>query len=132
MKHRRAGRKLRRNSSHRKALMRNLLTSLILHNRITTTEAKAKELRSYAEKAVTLAKQGTLHARRQAATMLYDPKALQMLFSDMPERFKERQGGYTRVLKLGNRLGDNARIAVIEYLDAPEGETVEAAEASEE
>lgn len=119
MRHQVAGRKLRRNPSHRKALLRNLATSLILHERIMTTEAKAKEIRSIAEKLITLAKHGTLHTRRQAAAMLYDPKALQKLFSDLGKRFADREGGYTRVLKLGVRVGDNARMAMVEYLGAP-------------
>jgi len=102
--------------------MRNLATSLILHGRIRTTDSKAKELRPYAEKLVTLAKKGTLHARRKAATKLYDKVALQKLFAEYGERFTKREGGYTRIIKEGNRPGDNAPMAIIEFLDEKRGE----------
>ncbi len=116
MRHRKAGRRLGRGSAHRKAMMRNIVTSLIMHERISTTEAKAKELRSLAEKLVTLGKRGDLHARRQAAAVVKSKEALSKLFSDFADRFKERPGGYTRVLKTGFRIGDNASMAIIEFL----------------
>jgi len=113
-----AGRKLGCDSSHRKAMLRNMVTSLILHERINTTEAKAKELRSVAEKLVTLGKRGDLHARRQAAAYVANKEAVIKLFSDLSGRFKERAGGYTRVIKTGFRTGDNASMAIIELLPA--------------
>ena len=122
MRHRKAGRKLGTSSEHRRSIMRNLATSLILHGRIRTTDSKAKELRPYAEKLVTLAKKGTLHARRKAATKLYDKVALQKLFAEYGERFTKREGGYTRIIKEGNRPGDNAPMAIIEFLDEKRGE----------
>ena len=116
MRHRKAGRKLGHSSEHRRSIMRNLATSLILYGRIRTTDAKAKELRPYAEKLVTLAKKGSLHARRKAATKLYDKVALRKLFAEYGERFVKREGGYTRIIKEGNRPGDNAPMSIIEFL----------------
>lgn len=118
MRHKKAGRKLGRTSAHKKALLRNLVTSLILHDRIETTLAKAMELKRWADKMVTLAKKNTLHARRQAMSILKDKAALQKLFSTLVDRYKDRAGGYTRVLKLGFRHGDNAAMAIVEYLTA--------------
>lgn len=116
MRHRKAGRKLGSDSEHQRALMRNLATSLIQHGRIRTTEAKAKELRPYAERLVTLAKRGGLHARRQAAKRLFDKEALRKLFDVYAAQFKDRPGGYTRIIKEGFRPGDNAPVAFIEFL----------------
>lgn len=116
MRHRKAGRKLATDSEHQKALMRNLATALIENGRIRTTDAKAKELRPYAERLVTLAKKGTLTARRQAAKRLFDKEALRKLFSEYADRFKDRNGGYTRIIKEGNRPGDNAPMSYIEFL----------------
>lgn len=98
--------------------MRNLVTSLVLYEKIITTAAKAKELRSLAEKMVTLAKRQDLHARRQAAEVLKDEKALKKLFDTLGERYRERNGGYTRITKLDYRMGDGASLAAIEFLGA--------------
>lgn len=109
-------RKLGRTASHRKALLRNMATSLILSERIETTLPKAKELRRVADRLVTLAKKGTLHARRRAARLLQDPEALRKLFDGFADRFKDRAGGYTRIYRFGFRHGDAAEMAAIEYL----------------
>src|SRR5262249_13651972 len=105
-----------RTTSHRIAMFRNMVTSLIQEERITTTLSKAKELRRFAEKMVTLAKNGSLHARRQAAAYVRTHEAVKKLFAELGPRFRERQGGYTRILKLGRRLGDGAPMAIVEYL----------------
>lgn len=118
MRHRRAGRKLGRTTAHREMMMRNLVTSLFLYEKIITTAAKAKELRSVAEKMVTLAKREDLHARRQAAEVLNDDKALKKLFDILGARYRDRNGGYTRITKLDYRMGDGAPLAAIELLGA--------------
>ena len=117
MRHLKAGRKLGRTSEHRLALMRNLVTSLYKYERIETTLAKAKELRSPAEKLITMAKNGTLHARRNAFKMVRDKTILKKLFDNIGPRYSTRSGGYTRIFKLGNRLGDCAPMAIIELVD---------------
>ena len=117
MRHRNKGRQLSRTSSHREALLRNMATSLFRHGRIETTTAKAKELRPYAEKLITLAKRGDLHARRLAARQIQDQEVLASLFGSIGPRFAERPGGYTRVLKTGFRQGDGAEMALIELVD---------------
>lgn len=115
-------RKLGRSTDARMALLRNLASDLIIHERIETTEAKAKDLRSVVDKMITLGKRGDLHARRQAASFLYNKKAnenetvIQKLFADVAGRYEDRQGGYTRVLKLGERQGDGAKMAIIELV----------------
>ncbi|MDO8643875.1 MAG: 50S ribosomal protein L17 [bacterium] len=119
MRHQKDSFKLGRHTSHRKALMRNMVTSLILHEKIETTLAKAKIARRFAERMITLGKKGTLHARRQAAQFVYDPEAVSKLFDGLSARFKERSGGYTRIFKLGFRQGDAAPMAILEYLDRP-------------
>lgn len=111
MRHAKAGTKLGRSMSHRKALMRNLATSLLTYGRIRTTFIKAKELQPVADHLVTLAKRGDLHARRQAISLVYDDAVVSRLFSDIAPWYKERQGGYTRILKLEPRPGDNAPMA---------------------
>src|SRR5690625_3082519 len=122
-------RKLGRTTDSRIALLRNLTTDLILNERIETTEAKAKELRSSVEKMITLGKRGDLHARRQAEAFLYnkkssdDEKALDKLFNDIAPRYEDRQGGYTRVLKLGPRRGDGAKMSLIELVKYNKGGT---------
>ena len=116
MRHRNKGRKLSRTASHKRATMRNLATSLFRHGRIETTTAKAKELRPYAERLVTLAKRGDLHARRLVATKIQDRMVLGTLFDDIGPRYSERPGGYTRILKLGNRKGDAAEMSLIELV----------------
>ncbi len=117
MRHRKKGRKLSRTASHRKATLRNMATSLFRHERIETTTAKAKELRPYAERLVSLAKRGDLHARRLAARKIADRDVLVSLFDSIGPRFAERPGGYTRILKLGHRQGDGAEMALIELVD---------------
>lgn len=119
MRHRVVGRKLNRTMEHRKALFRNMVTSLIVEERIETTLPRAKELRRVADRMVTLGKKGTLHARRQALSYVRSQQAVQKLFSEIAERFAGRSGGYTRILKLGHRQGDGSPMAIIEYLDAP-------------
>jgi large subunit ribosomal protein L17 len=117
MRHRSKGRQLSRTASHRSALLRNLAISLFQHGRISTTTAKAKELRPYAERLITLAKRGDLHARRLAARKIHDREVLTKLFDSIGPRFAERPGGYTRVLKTGHRQGDGAEMAFVELVD---------------
>ena len=112
--------KLQRTASHRKALLANQACSLISHGRITTTLAKAKALRPYVEKLITLAKNGSLHARRQVLGTLPQPKVVTKLFSVVAEATKNRQGGYTRIVKLGQRMTDSAPMALIEIIDLPQ------------
>jgi large subunit ribosomal protein L17 len=117
MRHNKSGRRLGRNSSHRKAMMRNMVTSLFDAERITTTDSRAKELRKLAERLITLGKRGDLHARRQAAEVIMDRKVVTKLFERIAPRFATRPGGYTRILKLGSRLGDNAPQSIIELVE---------------
>ena len=117
MRHRKKGRALSRTSSHRKAMLRNMATSLLVHERIQTTEAKAKELRPVVEKLITLGGVDDVHSRRRARRMIEDRAALQKLFDDIGPRSRERPGGYTRILKLGSRKGDGADVAIIELTD---------------
>lgn len=117
MRHRKQGRKLNRTSSHRKAMFANMAASLIEHEQIVTTLPKAKEMRSVADKLITLAKRGDLHSRRQAISQVRDVEQVKKLFDELGPRYKERPGGYTRVLKAGFRFGDNAPMAVIEFVD---------------
>lgn len=117
MRHRMSGRKLNRTSSHRKAMFANMTAALLLHEQITTTLPKAKELRKQADKMITLGKRGSLHARRQAFAMLRDNELVAKLFGPLAERYKDRNGGYSRVLKAGHRYGDSAAMAVIELVD---------------
>lgn len=116
MRHRVAKTRLSRSTSHRVAMMRNMVTSLIEHERIETTLAKAKQLRGLADRMVTLGKDGSLPARRRALSIVRKKDAVSKLFTTLAERFKERAGGYTRVLKLGFRHGDGASMALVEYL----------------
>jgi large subunit ribosomal protein L17 len=116
MRHRVHGRKLGRPTPHRRALLRSLCTSLIEHERITTTVEKAKEVRPLAEKMITLGKQNTLHARRQAAAFLLNAAVVKKLFESIGTRFADRNGGYTRIIKLAHRAGDGADLAIIELL----------------
>ncbi|WP_424814348.1 50S ribosomal protein L17 [Roseococcus sp. YIM B11640] len=117
MRHGVSGRKLGVTSTHRAAMFRNMATSLLKHEQITTTLPKAKELRPYVERIITLAKRGGLHARRQAYSVIMDEKVVDKLFTTIAERYKTRAGGYTRVLKAGFRYGDAAAMAVIELVD---------------
>ena len=120
MKHNITHRKLNRTSSHRKALLMNMSNALIKHEQITTTLTKAKELRSFVEKIVTLGKKGDLVSRRKAISILQDENMTSKIFGTFAERYKDRKGGYTRIVKLTNRYGDNAPTAVIEFVDRDE------------
>jgi large subunit ribosomal protein L17 len=117
MRHRLSGRKLNRTSEHRKAMFENMAAALIKHEQITTTLPKAKDLRPFVEKLITLGKRGSLHARRQVLAALQDRKLTEKLFSTLAQRYTNRAGGYTRVLKAGFRYGDAAPMAVIELVD---------------
>lgn len=116
MMHGKVGRKLGRKTPHRKAMMANLCSSLIMHKRVETTLPRAKELRRVADRMITLGKRGTIHARRQAIKVLRSSRAVKIVFDDLAPAFAERMGGYTRILKLGYRRGDSAPMAMIEYL----------------
>lgn len=117
MRHNKSGKRLGRNTSHRKAMLRNMVTSLFEHEKITTTDARAKELRKVAERLVSLGKRGDLHARRQAASVLRDRKTVAKLFDRIAPRYLERPGGYTRIIKLGLREGDKAALSIIELVE---------------
>jgi large subunit ribosomal protein L17 len=117
MRHRITGRRLGRSSGHRRALYRNLVTDLLGYEKITTTEAKAKEVRGLADKMITLGKKGGLHARRQALAFVLDEKTVEKVFSDIAPRYAERNGGYTRLVKLGPRLGDGAPMVRLELVE---------------
>lgn len=117
MRHLKAGRMLNRTSAHRQALLSNLVTALIHHERITTTLAKAKEARRVAEKMISLAKRGALHPRRNAARTIRDSEALRKLFAVLGPRFSSRNGGYTRIVKVGRRVGDAAPMAILELVE---------------
>ena len=119
MRHRKRHGKLNRTSAHRDALMRNMVTSLLQQEVIETTDAKAKELRRVADRMITLGKRGDLHARRQALSVIRDRAVTAKVFSELAERYKGRQGGYTRVLKTRNRIGDAAPMSLIELVDRP-------------
>ncbi len=116
MRHKVAGRKLDRPSGHRRALYRNLVTDLLKHEKITTTEAKAKEVRGLAEKMITLGKEGGLNPRRRALSFILDKKVTEKLFADLAPKYAERPGGYTRITKLGPRLGDGAAMVRLELV----------------
>lgn len=116
MRHRKSGVKLNRTSSHRKAMFRNMVTSLFKYDRIRTTNAKAKELRRWADDLITLAKRGDLHAQRQALAIIREKKVVYKLFSEATERFGDMNGGYTRITKIGRRPGDAAPISLIELV----------------
>ena len=120
MKHNIKNKKLNKNSSHRKAMFMNMSNALIKHEQITTTLAKAKELRRFVEKIVTLGKKGDLLSRRKTISILQDQKMSKKIFDVLANRYKERAGGYTRIIKLGNRFGDNAPTAIIEFVDRDE------------
>lgn len=129
MRHRYEGRKFGREAGHRKALLRNLVKDLVRHGRIKTTQAKAKEARSLADRMITYSKHGTVHHRRLAFKVLQDRTLVKKLFDELGPRFERREGGYTRVLKFGFRRGDNAPMAILEYVDTVDtGETEETKE----
>ncbi len=117
MRHNKAGRRLGRTTSHRTAMFRNMVTSFLKHEKITTTDAKAKELRPIAEKMITLGKKGDLNSLRMAASFIRDKKVVTKLFTVIAPRYKERQGGYTRIVKIGQRLGDSSLLSVIELVE---------------
>jgi large subunit ribosomal protein L17 len=117
MRHKKAGRKFDRAGDERKALLRGLVGDLLRHERLKTTEAKAKEIRPIAEKMITLGKDGTVHARRLAFAYVNDKDVVRKLFDEIGPRFAERRGGYTRIIKLGPRLGDGARMAQVELVE---------------
>ena len=121
MRHRKSGRQLSRNSAHRWALVRNMITALLREEKIRTTDPKAKELRRWADRVITLGKRGSLHARRQALGIVQDKAVVRKLFDTIAPRFKDRPGGYTRIIKLGIRRGDAAQMSLIELVGA-EGE----------
>jgi large subunit ribosomal protein L17 len=120
MRHLKAGRRLSRTTEHRQAMLRNLVTSLLEHERVETTRAKAKEVRQWAEQIITLAKRGDLHARRQSLALVRSKKVVAKLFGELRERYLERPGGYTRIIPLGLRLGDGAPLSIIEMVGRPE------------
>jgi large subunit ribosomal protein L17 len=132
MKHRVAGRKLGRTSMHRIALLRNLSTELFRHERIRTTLMKAKELRPFAERLITLSKRETLHARRLVLRDIHDKEVVSKMFDTISSRFAQRPGGYTRIVKLGPRRGDNAEMALIELIGAEAGKKAAAAPSGSE
>ena len=116
MRHRVSGKRLSRDTSHRRALYRNLVTDLLRYEKITTTEAKAKEVRGLAEKMITLGKKGGLHSRRQALSFILDKKVAEKVFTELAPRYAERPGGYTHIIKLGPRLGDQAPMVQLELV----------------
>ena len=120
MKHNIKNKKLNKTSSHRKAMFMNMSNALIKHEQITTTLSKAKELKRFVEKIVTLGKKGDLLSRRKAISILQDQKMSKKVFDVLSDRYKNRSGGYTRIIKIGNRFGDNAPTAVIEFVDRDE------------
>lgn len=126
MRHLNSGRKLSRNSSHRWAMMRNMVTSLLREEKIQTTDPKAKELRRWVDRVITLGKEGTLHARRQALAIIQDKTVVHKLFDTIAVRFQNRPGGYTRIIKIGRRHGDAAPVSLIELV-AGADETADAA-----
>ncbi|MBM9614611.1 50S ribosomal protein L17 [Desulfobulbus rhabdoformis] len=117
MRHRKAGRKLGRTASHREAMLRNMVTSLLDQERIVTTVPKAKEARRVAEKMITLGKRGDLHARRQALSYIRSKDIVAKLFDELSSQYEDRQGGYTRIIRTGNRAGDAAPMAILELVD---------------
>jgi large subunit ribosomal protein L17 len=119
MRHRNGYRKLGREASHRRAMLRNMATSFFKEGKLSTTLPKAKELRSVVEKVITLGKRGDLHARRQAASYLFDDVAVKRVFDELAQQYKNRQGGYTRILKTGIRFGDGAKLARLELVSDP-------------
>lgn len=124
MRHRKAGRRLGRTTPHRLAMVRNMVTSVLEHERIVTTTPKAKEVRRVVEKMITLGKRGDLHARRQALSFIRDKKVVAKLFSVLREEYMERNGGYTRIIRTGNRIGDAAEMAILELVNYSEDKDV--------
>lgn len=131
MRHRKAGRQLGRNSSHRKALLRSLITSFLAHGKIETTEAKAKEFRPLAERMITLGKRGEVNARRLVLKYVRDRQVISKLFNEISPRFSTRNGGYTRIIKTRQRFGDSAPMAVVELVEQKEVESSKKTEKKE-
>ncbi|MDJ0865132.1 MAG: 50S ribosomal protein L17 [Myxococcota bacterium] len=121
MRHRKLGGKLGRTSSHRRAMLRNMVTSLLDHEQVETTDAKAKEVRRLAERMITLGKRGDLHARRRALRVLRSEDVASKVFGELADRYRERPGGYTRVLKVRTRVGDAAPMSLVQLVDRGEG-----------
>lgn len=117
MRHNKSGKRLGRNTPHRTAMLRNMVTSLFEHEKLTTTDARAKELRKVADRMITLGKRGDLHARRQVLNIIRDQKVVAKLFDQIGPRYKDRPGGYTRIIKVGTRLGDNAPQSIIALVE---------------
>ena len=117
MRHGVSGRKLNRTTSHRSAMFRNMVTSIIKHESIRTTDTMAKEMRKLADRMITLGKKGDLHSRRQSLAYIYEPEVVHNLFAEIAPKYENRNGGYTRILKLGARKGDGAEVAVLELVD---------------
>ncbi len=132
MRHRKAGRKLNRTAAHRKAMLRNIVTSLLEHERIVTTVPKAKEARRVTEKMITLGKRGDLHARRQAMAYIRSKGIVAKLFDEISSQYADRQGGYTRIIRTGNRYGDAAPMAIVELVGYEEAVVEEAADTDDE
>ena len=120
MRHLKAGRRLSRTTEHRQAMLRNLVTALLEHERVETTRQKAKEARQWAEQVITLAKRGDLHARRLTSATIRSKKVVGKLFGELRERYQDRPGGYTRIIPLGFRVGDGASLAILELVGRPE------------
>jgi len=120
MRHLKAGRRLARTTEHREAMLRNLVTALLERERVETTQAKAKEARMWAEKIITLAKRGDLHARRLTLRVVRSKKVVTKLFGELKERYQDRPGGFTRIIPTGTRLGDGAAMSILELVDRPE------------
>ena len=116
MRYGKSGSKLGRTTAHKKAMLRNMATSIIKYEKIRTTDSKAQELKRVADKLVTLGKRGDLHARRQASSFVRDRAMVGKLFDELSERYRTREGGYTRVIKVGHRIGDNAPISIVEFI----------------
>jgi len=131
VRHRKAGRQLGRNSSHRKALLRSLITSFLAHEKIETTEAKAKEFRPLAERMITLGKRGEVNARRLVLKYVWDRKVISKLFNEISPRFSTRNGGYTRIIKTRQRFGDSAPMAVVELVEQKDVESSKKTEKKE-
>ena len=120
MRHQKAGRRLSRTTEHRQAMLRNLITALLEHERVETTRAKAKEARKWAEQVITLARRGDLHARRLTLAVVRSKKVVAKLFGELKERYQDRPGGYTRIIPLGVRVGDGAPMSILELVGRPE------------
>lgn len=125
MRHRKAGNRLSRTTPHRQAMIRNMVTSLFEYERIVTTTPKAKEVRKVADQMITLAKRGNLHARRQALAVIRDKKVVAKLFDSLKDEYMDRNGGYTRIIRTGNRIGDAAAMAILELVNYQEDDSVE-------